>query len=88
MNAPTALNHLVPEFHPRPVPQALLDALAARFGAQCSTAAVVREQHGRDESSFEVPPPAEDFLARVPVRITSPLAVTTSRPSTFSRMVP
>ena len=63
MNAPTALNHLVPEFHPRPVPQALLDALAARFGAQCSTAAVVREQHGRDESSFEVPPPAAVVFA-------------------------
>ncbi len=63
MNAPTALTHLVPEFHPRPVPQALLDALAARFGAQCSTAAVVREQHGRDESSFEVPPPAAVVFA-------------------------
>jgi kynureninase len=34
MNAPTALSHLVPEFQPRPVPQALLDALAARFGAR------------------------------------------------------
>ncbi len=63
MNAPTALNHLVPEFHPRPVPQALLDALAARFGAQCSTAAVVREQHGRDESSFQCPPPAAVVFA-------------------------
>ena len=63
MNAPTALSHLVPEFHPRPVPQALLDALAARFGAQCSTAAVVREQHGRDESSFECPPPAAVVFA-------------------------
>ena len=63
MNAPTAVSHLVPEFHPRPVPQALLDALAARFGAQCSTAAAVREQHGRDESSFEVPPPAAVVFA-------------------------
>lgn len=63
MNAPTALNHLVPEFNPRPVPQALLDALAARFGAQCSTAAVVREQHGRDESSFQCPPPAAVVFA-------------------------
>lgn len=63
MNAPTALSHLVPEFHPRPVPQALLDALAARFGAQCSTAMAVREQHGRDESSFEVPPPAAVVFA-------------------------
>ncbi len=63
MNAPTAVSHLIPEFHPRPVPQALLDALAARFGAQCSTAAAVREQHGRDESSFEVPPPAAVVFA-------------------------
>jgi len=63
MNAPTALNHLVPECHPRPVPQALLDALAARFGAQCSTAMAVREQHGRDESSFEAPPPAAVVFA-------------------------
>ncbi|TFZ01879.1 FAD-binding oxidoreductase [Ramlibacter humi] len=63
MNAPTALSHLVPEFHPRAVPQALLDALAARFGARCSTAMAVREQHGRDESSFEVPPPAAVVFA-------------------------
>jgi D-lactate dehydrogenase (cytochrome) len=63
MNAPTALSHLVPEFHPRAVPQALLDALAARFGAQCSTAMAVREQHGRDESSFDVPPPAAVVFA-------------------------
>ncbi|TFZ06741.1 FAD-binding protein [Ramlibacter henchirensis] len=63
MNAPTAVSHLVPEFHPRPVPQALIDALQSRFGAQCSTAAAVREQHGRDESSFEVPPPAAVVFA-------------------------
>jgi len=64
MNAPASLAHLVPEFHPRPVPQALLDALVARFGAQCSTALAVREQHGRDESSFEVPPPAAVVFAQ------------------------
>ena len=58
MNAPASLAHLVPEARQRPVPQALLDALAARFGSQFSTAMVVREQHGRDESSFEMPPPA------------------------------
>jgi D-lactate dehydrogenase (cytochrome) len=28
-----------------------------RFGAQFSTAQVVREQHGRDESAFSLPPP-------------------------------
>ncbi len=63
MNAPTALTHLVPEVHQRAVPQALLDALKARFGAQYSTALAVREQHGRDESSFEAPPPAAVVFA-------------------------
>jgi D-lactate dehydrogenase (cytochrome) len=63
MNAPTALTHLVPEIHPRPVPEALLEALKQRFGAQCSTAMAVREQHGRDESSFEAPPPAAVVFA-------------------------
>jgi D-lactate dehydrogenase (cytochrome) len=63
MNAPTELSHLVPEIHLRAVPQALIDALKARFGAQCSTALVVREQHGRDESSFEAPPPAAVVFA-------------------------
>jgi D-lactate dehydrogenase (cytochrome) len=63
MNAPTELSHLVPEIHPRAVPQALIDALKTRFGAQCSTALVVREQHGRDESSFQAPPPAAVVFA-------------------------
>jgi D-lactate dehydrogenase (cytochrome) len=63
MNAPTALSHLVPEIHQREVPKALLDALVARFGANCSTALAVREQHGRDESSFEAPPPAAVVFA-------------------------
>ena len=41
----------------RPVPPAMLDALKARFGDRCSTAAAVREQHGRDESPYPVTPP-------------------------------
>jgi D-lactate dehydrogenase (cytochrome) len=41
----------------RTAPQELIDALKARFGANCSTAIAVREQHGRDESPFDVPPP-------------------------------
>jgi len=46
------------------VPEAFLEALKARFGAQCSTAMVVREQHGRDESAFTtVPPPAAVVFA-------------------------
>ncbi|MBE7942780.1 FAD-binding protein [Ramlibacter aquaticus] len=41
----------------------MLAALKARFGERCSTALAVREQHGRDESSFEVPPPAAVVFA-------------------------
>ncbi|HMA06796.1 MAG TPA: FAD-linked oxidase C-terminal domain-containing protein [Ramlibacter sp.] len=63
MNAPTDLSHLVPDIRLRDVPQALLDALKSRFGAQYSTAMAVREQHGRDESSFVAPPPAAVVFA-------------------------
>ena len=49
--------HLLPEIAPRPVPDAMLEALKARFGERCSTALAVREQHGRDESPFDAPPP-------------------------------
>jgi D-lactate dehydrogenase (cytochrome) len=56
MNAPIAA-HLLPKVEPRPVPAAMLQALKARFGDRCSTALAVREQHGRDESPFDVPPP-------------------------------
>ncbi|WHZ09904.1 MAG: D-Lactate dehydrogenase, cytochrome c-dependent [Burkholderiaceae bacterium] len=64
MNAPAAPAHLIPEIHQRPVPEALIDALKKRFGANCSTAMAVREQHGRDESSYTtVPPPAAVVFA-------------------------
>ena len=56
MNAPLPA-HLLPHLDPRPVPAAMLEALQKRFGARCSTAMVVREQHGRDESPFDAPPP-------------------------------
>ncbi|WP_300661541.1 FAD-linked oxidase C-terminal domain-containing protein [Hydrogenophaga sp.] len=64
MNAPTALSHLAPEVHQRAVSAEFMAALQARFGAQCSTALVVREQHGRDESVYEVPPPAAVVFAQ------------------------
>jgi D-lactate dehydrogenase (cytochrome) len=64
MNAPTTLSHLAPEVHQRAIPAEFLAALQARFGAQCSTAMVVREQHGRDESVYEVPPPAAVVFAQ------------------------
>jgi len=56
MNAPLPNLHL-PQIDPRPVPAALLDALRQQFGDRCSTALAVRQQHGRDESPFDVPPP-------------------------------
>ncbi len=63
MNAPTSPLQLLPQIDQREVPQALIDSLKARFGERCSTALVVREQHGRDESSFEAPPPAAVVFA-------------------------
>jgi D-lactate dehydrogenase (cytochrome) len=54
MNAPTDLPLRV---EPRPVPAAMLEALHARFGERFSTVLAVREQHGRDESPFDVRPP-------------------------------
>ncbi|ADU97848.1 FAD-binding protein [Alicycliphilus denitrificans] len=63
MNAPAHAAQLQPRIDPRPVPQALLDALSQRFGAQLSTAQAVREQHGRDEGSIQAPPPAAVVFA-------------------------
>ncbi|MDH4464608.1 MAG: FAD-linked oxidase C-terminal domain-containing protein [Acidovorax sp.] len=64
MNAPTDHTHLAPQLQLREVPAALIEALQQRFGAQCSTALVVREQHGRDESIFSVPPPSAVVFAQ------------------------
>jgi D-lactate dehydrogenase (cytochrome) len=64
MNAPAQLAHLVPDIQQRPVPEELMAALQSRFGAQCSTALAVREQHGRDESVYDVPPPAAVVFAQ------------------------
>ena len=63
MNAPNRPADLMPQVHQREVPQALIDALKSRFAERCSTALVVREQHGRDESSFTVPPPSAVVFA-------------------------
>lgn len=41
----------------RPVPQACLDALAARFGERFSQSMAIREHHGRDESPYPAMPP-------------------------------
>jgi D-lactate dehydrogenase (cytochrome) len=52
MNAPASTASLR-----RPLPEAFVAALQARFGAHLSTAAAVREHHGRDESPFKPMPP-------------------------------
>jgi D-lactate dehydrogenase (cytochrome) len=63
MNAPLP-SHLIPQIRQREIPFEFIEALKARFGANCSTAQVIREQHGRDESAFTtVPPPAAVVFA-------------------------
>ncbi len=59
MNAPTALRQIA-----KPLPEAFLTALRARFGDQLSTAAAVREHHGRDESAYAPMPPEAVVFAR------------------------
>jgi D-lactate dehydrogenase (cytochrome) len=63
MNAPAHPDHLLPQLNLRDVPPELIAALKARFAERCSTALVVREQHGRDESSFAAPPPSAVVFA-------------------------
>jgi len=64
MTAPNPSTYLAPAILSRDVPKALIDALKARFNDRCSTALVVREQHGRDESAFApVPPPSAVVFA-------------------------
>jgi D-lactate dehydrogenase (cytochrome) len=59
MNAPTPLRQVA-----RPLPEAFVTALRTRFGEQMSTAAAVREHHGRDESAFPPMPPDAVVFAR------------------------
>ena len=56
MNAPLPTD-LLPRIEPRPVPAPMIAALKSQFGDRCSTALAVREQHGRDESPIDAPPP-------------------------------
>jgi D-lactate dehydrogenase (cytochrome) len=42
---------------PRPMPAEMVEALRGRFGERFVTSLAVREQHGRDESPFDAPPP-------------------------------
>ena len=60
MNRPaTPLHAPLPELAPRAIPAAFMQALQARFGSQCATAQIVREQHGRDESAYAAMPPPD-----------------------------
>jgi D-lactate dehydrogenase (cytochrome) len=64
MNVPTTHQHLNTVFTQREIPAEMLFALKKRFETNFSTALVVREQHGRDESPFtHVPPPAAVVFA-------------------------
>ncbi|OGB28475.1 MAG: 2-hydroxy-acid oxidase [Burkholderiales bacterium RIFCSPLOWO2_12_FULL_61_40] len=64
MNTPASPLHLLPTINQQPVPVALIEALQARLGTRCTTAQAVREQHGRDESAFDVPPPGAVVFAQ------------------------
>jgi D-lactate dehydrogenase (cytochrome) len=57
MHAATQPHPLGSQTPSRSPPEALIQALQERFGPQFSTALAVREQHGRDESVFDVAPP-------------------------------
>jgi D-lactate dehydrogenase (cytochrome) len=56
MNAPLP-DHVLPTAERRKLPAQMLAELRERFGERCSTADAVREQHGRDESTYPVTPP-------------------------------
>ncbi len=64
MNAPLTAVSLMPSVAERAIAPAFLEQLQARFGAQCSTAMAVREQHGRDESAMQAPPPLAVVFAQ------------------------
>ena len=64
MNAPLTAVSLMPSVAERAIAPAFLEQLQARFGAQCSTAMAVREQHGRDESAMQAPPPVAVVFAQ------------------------
>ncbi|MCE4555684.1 FAD-binding oxidoreductase [Roseateles cellulosilyticus] len=70
MNAPATFDTVA-----APLPAALLDALQAAFGTRCSTALAVRQQHGRDESVFDVPPPQAVVFAESEAEVAQVVAL-------------
>ena len=75
MNAPAHLQQLLPTINQRIAPPELIGALKERFGERCSTALVVREHHGRDESSFASPPPAAVVFAESTADVAAAVAL-------------
>jgi len=73
MNATLPAHLLTVE--PRPVPAPMIAALKTRFGERCSTAMAVREQHGRDESPFDVPPPEAVVFAESTEEVAAAVAL-------------
>lgn len=58
-----------------PLPAELLEALRASFAERCTTALAVREQHGRDESVFDVPPPQAVVFAETEAEVARVVAL-------------
>jgi D-lactate dehydrogenase (cytochrome) len=65
----------LPVHTPRPAPPTMLAELKERFGDRCSTALAVREQHGRDESPFDVPPPEAVVFAESTAEVAEAVAL-------------
>ena len=59
----------------RALPLAAIAELQRHFGTRCSVALAVREQHGRDESAFDVPPPQMVVFALSSAEVSSTLAL-------------
>ena len=65
----------ITEIKRRPVPTELLDELQHRFQERCSLALSVREQHGKDESPYDVTPPDVVVFASTTEDIATVLAL-------------
>lgn len=64
-----------PIYDPRVVPGLMLTALQAHFGTRCNTSLPMRQQHGRDESPFDVPPPEAVVFAETNEEVAFVLAL-------------
>ena len=58
MNTSTHAFNLMPAIFHRDIPATMMAVLKDRFGSRYSTAQAVRDQHGRDESAFDITPPS------------------------------